>query len=299
MHATLKKAGSQRKRKMNEQQIQVLFIDASTGKPFAQTLLPAGQLPETFELSTTLTIAGQEWSVVNAEPPEAEDFRQTGTLVLTLAKISQMNPKDILYSLPTICNAIPAITPGTTRHDQHVFEIHEDDWQQTEFVSRGHREAIDAQLAEIRRIYDEASIDNGGFLAFKRLALRTHITDPISSEIPLSQLLTMLPEQQPYAGVSYPKEMGLLDGGFACKLAGMIVYGQASDGLVRTLALHNAPGEIEAAPALAPVFTSIMSRYDLYLIDWCSMTLLEPEAAAIQDYLKARQQTRLLPRTLR
>src|SRR6185437_4474023 len=191
---------------MNEQQIQVLFIYASTGKPFAQTLLPAEQLPATFELSTTLTIAGQDWSVINAEPPGAEDFRQTGRLVLTLAKISQMNPKDILYTLPTICNAIPAIATGTTRHDKHVFEIHEDDWQQTEFVSRLHREAVDAQLAEIRRIYDEASIDNGDFLAFKRLALRTHITDPISSEILLSQLLRCFQNTSPMQGFPIPKK---------------------------------------------------------------------------------------------
>jgi hypothetical protein len=76
---------------MNEQQIQILFIDASTGKSFGQTLLPASQLPQTFERSTTLTISGQNWSVINAEPARAEDFIQTGKLVLTLSKISLLS----------------------------------------------------------------------------------------------------------------------------------------------------------------------------------------------------------------
>src|ERR1043166_4858670 len=150
---------------MDEQQVQVLFIDASTGEPFGQTLIPVEHLPETFEVSTTLTISGQDWSVINAEPLRAEDFIRTGTLILTLAKISMMNPKDILYSLPTICDAIPAITPGTDRQGKNVFEIHEDDWRQTEFVSQVQKSAIDSQLAEIKRIYDEENIDNGDFLA--------------------------------------------------------------------------------------------------------------------------------------
>ncbi len=284
---------------MNNTDIHVIFVDASTGEPFAQTHLPMDQLPQTFELDTTLTIAGQDWSVINAEPPRAEDFLQSGKLVLTLAKISMMNPKDILYSLPTICNTIPALAPGTTRQGKQVFEIHEDDWQQTEFISRAHKGAINAQLAEIKRIYDEASIDNGDFLAFQRLALRTHITNPISSEIPLGQLVAVLPEQQPYDGVDYHKEMGLIAGGFAYKLANTILYGQATDGLVQTLAVHATPREREVVPALIPAFISIMSRYDLYLVDWCTLALLEPEAAALQEYLQARQQTRLLPRTLR
>lgn len=284
---------------MNEPQIQVLFIDASTGKPFGHTLLPVSQLPETFELATTMTISGQDWSVINAEPARAADFIQTGKLVLTLSKISMVNPKDILYSLPTICDALPAIAPGTTRQGKAVFEIHEDDWRQIECVSTSYRNAIDSQLAEIKRIYVEESKDNGRFLVFKHIFIRSHVTAPISSQIPLHQLLAMLPEHRPYEGVSYAKEVGLIDGGFAYKLAGLIVYGQATGGFVQTLALHAMPGERVIAPELGAALTSIMSRCDLYLIDWCTMTLLSPEAAAIQAYLQTLQQTRLLPRTLR
>jgi hypothetical protein len=171
--------------------------------------------------------------------------------------------------LPTICDAIPAIAPGTTRQGKSVFEIHEDDWRQIECISTSYRSAIDSQLAEIQRIYAEESRDNGSFLAFKHIFIRSQITAPISSEIPLSQLLAMLPEHHPYEGVSYPKEMGLIDGGFACKLAGLIVYGQAIGGFVQTLALHADPAKLEVVPELAPALSSIMSRCDLYLVDWC------------------------------
>jgi hypothetical protein len=284
---------------MDEPQVEVIFIDASTREPFGQAVLPANRLPDTFEVSTTLTISGQDWSVISAEPARAEDFIRTGKLVLTLSKISMMDPQDILYTLPTICDAIPALTPGTDRRDKQVFEIHEDDWQQVEFVSRSHQDAIDAQLAAIKRIYDEASSKSGDFLTFKNIALRSALTAPISSEIPLAQLLSRFPASTLYDGVSYPKEIGLVDGGFAFRLAGLTVYGQAIAGFVQTLALHAGPGAIEGIPELMSVLAGIMSRYDLYLVDWCTMTVLAPEAAAIQDYLQAHQHTRLLPRTLR
>src|SRR5262249_4374147 len=148
-------------------------------------------------------------------------------------------------------------------------------------------------------IYDEESIDNGDFLAFKNLALRSNLTAPISSEIPLDQLLSLFPESSRYEGVSYPKELGLIDRGFAFRPGNLIVYGQAINGFLQTFALHARPGEIEGTPELVSALTDIMRRYDLYLVDWCMMTLLSPEAEAIQHYLHARQQTRLLPRTLR
>ncbi len=272
---------------MSERQIQVLFIDASTGKAFGQALVPAERLPETFERPTTLTISGQDWSVIKAEPQRAEDILQTGKLALTLAKITRMNPKDILYSLPTICDTIPAIAPGTTRQGKNTFEIHEDDWRQIEWISTAYRSAIETQLTEIRHIYDEASVDTGSFWAFKNIFIRSQIPSPISSQIPLSQLVSLLPEHRPYDGISYLNEVELIAGGFAFGLAGLIVYGQAANGLAQTLALHAGPGAIENASEIASAFSAIMRAYDLYLVDWCAVTVLSPDTAAIQRYLQA------------
>ena len=51
--------------------IQVLFIDASTKKPFGQSDVPLTALPETFALETTMHLGNQDWQVIGAEPMTA------------------------------------------------------------------------------------------------------------------------------------------------------------------------------------------------------------------------------------
>src|SRR5579885_2574053 len=133
----------------NTRPIQVMFIDTATGKPFATVALPADHLPQSFEAETTFHLGDEEWSVAQADPMTAAEFIQTGQLTVTLAKISRVNPQDILYSLPTICDAIPAIAEGSTKLRKRVFELHEDDWRQREFISVDHRDAIEAEFASI------------------------------------------------------------------------------------------------------------------------------------------------------
>jgi predicted RNase H-like HicB family nuclease len=60
---------------------------------------------------------GQHWEVVTADPVTADVFAQSRRLVLTLRQVqaTRTDPHEILYSLPTICGAIPAIAPGTSK----------------------------------------------------------------------------------------------------------------------------------------------------------------------------------------
>jgi hypothetical protein len=66
------------------------------------------------------------------------------------------DPKPILFSLPTINDFLPAVRDSISRRDQDL-TIHEDDWRQFEALSQEFDEAINAELADIRRIYDEKS----------------------------------------------------------------------------------------------------------------------------------------------
>jgi len=43
--------------------IQVLFFEVGAVKPFAQSELPVEQLPDTFQIETTLHIGNDDWMV--------------------------------------------------------------------------------------------------------------------------------------------------------------------------------------------------------------------------------------------
>src|SRR5262245_44656630 len=109
---------------MTSKLIHVEFVDASTGQVFGAYDAPPETLPENFTIGTKLHIGEQDWDVVKAEPLTRAEYLQSGTLRLTLAKIMMMPVKDILYTLPTIYDAIPADST-TPRAGKQIFEMHE------------------------------------------------------------------------------------------------------------------------------------------------------------------------------
>jgi hypothetical protein len=51
--------------------------------------LSIANLPETFELETTLHLGDNEWTVVSAEPRTKREFASSGKLILRLRKIGR------------------------------------------------------------------------------------------------------------------------------------------------------------------------------------------------------------------
>lgn len=64
-----------------------------------------------------------------------------------------MNPDDILYSVPTLCDAIPGVVgtspPGNARR------VTEDDWRQVEFVGHSNSSYIQEQLVNLAAFKQE------------------------------------------------------------------------------------------------------------------------------------------------
>src|SRR2546423_1435250 len=109
--------------------VSVEFVDAATGLVFTRSDLPEDQLPDSFAPETTLHLGDDPWLVEGAEPSSAAEFVASGRLVLTVRRLT-VSPQDVLYSLPTICDALPVVGPAPTRVD--CLELHEDDWRQVE-----------------------------------------------------------------------------------------------------------------------------------------------------------------------
>ena len=84
------------------------LIDHATGEIFAQSEVPLESLPERFEgMETTLQVGGSDWQVVGSDPSTRAEMKKAGRVQLVLRKVVAVDPKSILFSLPTVVDALP------------------------------------------------------------------------------------------------------------------------------------------------------------------------------------------------
>ena len=78
--------------------VQVTLIDDATGAAFATTNMPPADLPESFEIATTLHLNDADWSVVHAEPRTRKEYAKPGSLTLRLRKVEMIATEAIAFS---------------------------------------------------------------------------------------------------------------------------------------------------------------------------------------------------------
>ncbi|MEV4561749.1 hypothetical protein AB0K51_32880 [Kitasatospora sp. NPDC049285] len=260
-----------------EIRILVTFIDAADGQPFARSEMPAEQLPESFEAATRLAVGGAHWEVVAAEPVRQTAWLVTGRLELTLRRIEGIDPRLIGGTLPSICAELPPLEDPTLRSDDLV--IHEDDWRQTELVSRRFRAEVEDQLDRIGAVFERSRVVGQGDRAlrvFDELHLRTRPVRPVDAPLTVDRLYQLLTPTRMFSGVALRDGQGRVADSFAAEAGPVTVYG-----------LHTVPGNLVTVLALAPTTASaadfpeladLMEQFDLLLIDWCSLRGEDPEA---------------------
>jgi hypothetical protein len=263
---------------MSDAVVRVLFVDADSEEPIGRVELPVKQLPGSFDTETTLELGDATWSVVRAEPPAAAQFARTGSLTLTLRRVESVPARDILYSLPTLCDALPPITDTAAAR----IEIHEDDWRQLELVSVGVAEVVNAELRAVRAVYDNHAVRDadGRVVGFKAIHVRTQPTAPLGAAVQVSEVLTSLPR----AMVGFRGQPGAVAGSFAGQAGRVLVYGLAVGDQASVLALRpDASPARGGEPALAIALAQLMRQCDLVLVDWCRAAVIGPDE--VGDYL--------------
>lgn len=264
--------------------IRVQFFDAATGKQFGWAEMPAEQLPESFEAATTMHLGDEDWQVVRAEPVTAADFRRTGRLrlFLTRVQIGMVDPREILYTLPTISNELPAITPGSTKLGKQVLELHEDDWRQIELVALVLQESIDGELQAIRAIYERHRTGIG----FDALHVREQVPSPLAGvRITPDDLKTALGTGAAWLdGIAFRGIAGIVADGFALRLPGApAFYGLSPGGQVAVLGLAG-DHRSGASDAMVDSLSDFAVANDLCLVDWCRCRQVLPAAGAFRQY---------------
>lgn len=239
--------------------VAVQFTDLATGKVFAKAALDPGQLPDSFEAETTMEISGKSWMVIRAEPMTRAGYTATRKLQLFLQPITveHIQPGELYYSLPTLCDAIPGVIEGSTKTDKRVLEIHEDDWRQVELVTRAQQAAVEADLAKIREIYEHKRTTSG---AFETLHVRQAVPEPLGQALTMQTLREAFPPKQDLEGLAYRGVAGVIEDAFAYETEGAFLYGQVRDGQVLACCFLKADG-VPTVPA------------DFLLVDWVRATV--------------------------
>jgi hypothetical protein len=261
--------------------VSVTFIDSSTGHAFARSDLPAAALPASFAPETTLHLGDDPWLVERAEPPTTVEALTIGRLVLTVRRLQSVPADKILYSLPTICETLPAVSP--TPVTTGSLELHEDDWRQVELVSRRLTATVDTELAAIRRVYEDDSQRDadGRIVAFRKIHTRSII--PLADPLSWPRLQGLLPAPpHEYAGVRFRRSAVVVVGSFALGFGPLTCYGITDQSRVTVLGLNltTDSGSIPVAPVEA-----VLRAFDLVIVDWCRCTVIEPGRLA--DYFQA------------
>lgn len=127
----------------------VTLIDDASDAPFAKTKMPPGDLPESFEIETTLHLDGTDWFVVHAEPQTRSEYTESRTLTLRLRKIETMPTDVISYSQLDI-------TEGFGDN----LKLSVDDWMSTTPLNSSHSNpesvGLPSPSADVEEVYEIA-----------------------------------------------------------------------------------------------------------------------------------------------
>jgi hypothetical protein len=78
--------------------VNLTLVDDATGAVFASSMMPPNDLPDSFQIDTTLHLGDDDWSVVLAEPETKAEFTKSGKLTLRLRKVKMMAPEAMSFS---------------------------------------------------------------------------------------------------------------------------------------------------------------------------------------------------------
>ena len=146
-----------------------------------------------------------------------------------------LNPKDILFSIPTISNEFPPISEEPIKADFDTF-IFDDDWRQNEFLNFSALPLIEIEIQGIRKIWDNYSkkVDEK-FTAFTECHVRKTIGEP-NLEIEFEDLLTLL--DQPKIGAVKIGDNYIADN-FSLQTANSTYYGTKTSSMVTQLCISS------------------------------------------------------------
>lgn len=187
------------------------------------------------------------------------------------ANVKTINLNDILYTTPTLENALPEFEDKV---DTSNMQFHEDDWRQIEFLSKDQKSSIDKEVAKIKDVYDNHSHKGDTYTAFKKVEVRELITQPLT--IDFSKLQTYLSDKKiTLRGVSLHNNPGQVKNGFSFSVNGIDYYGQFDETKkVKWFCIYSADSQ-ESLRSSIDKLSKLLASEKLYLVDWRQMKVFD------------------------
>lgn len=196
------------------------------------------------------------------------------------AETKLIDPKSVLFSTPTLNDALPAFQPRATSGGR-LLELHEDDWRQFEAVSAAYEREINVEFAVIREVRATATVKtkvgDRDLTAFRKIHVRKLITAPIESNVLRSRLAELADQRSEYSGLSLSGSPPVV-GGYAFRIGEIIIFGQADGERVLSVCFTSS-GSPKLDPGKAQSLADLLQKNGLTVVHWPSATTMEPRTA--------------------
>lgn len=190
-------------------------------------------------------------------------------------EIREVDPKTILFSVPTLANELPPLEPATAEPDGPYCYFHEDDWLQIELLPRETVNGVQSLVSEFKAFEEHHRTESG----WRNVFVRHHT---FSEDLPSRFTLDAISEKFAPALMG---ELYLISSGYAMRVVGgfsfeledkVWLYGHAVDGAVQSLGF--AIGAENAHNTMVETFDKLSTISPLILVDWRAMLIvIEPE----------------------
>lgn len=189
-----------------------------------------------------------------------------------------VDPHDILFSIPTLSNELAPLLPVTEQPTEADFFLHEDDWEQMEFFSADRADEVQAALSEYH-LFEAAHRTEGGWRkAYLRTLARSTVLNLSVSELASALGCSIGPAPLLHCANTLS---GQVQDGFSMALGGNVsLYGLSDAQGIPVLGVSIGP-EADNARLIA-AFVKLHASHGLILVDWRSQMLLRAANAAGQ-----------------
>ena len=198
-----------------------------------------------------------------------------------------IDPKTLSFSVATLNDALPTLDPGAEVGSRDLV-IHEDDWRQFEAVSRAFDAAIQEELSDVRRVFQEKSKIVGGRRIFSEIHIRKRVARPFSALLAWSELLAATgAETSSVAGLALAGQ-GVVKDGFSFRVGQFTLFGIRHGERVDVLCFEftRTPGLSEAE---ARRFAAFAEKSEIVVVHWPSASVLK-DSRALTNYLMQRRE---------
>lgn len=180
-----------------------------------------------------------------------------------------IDPKDILFSIPTIADDAPQTNPQSGNLTDADLLLHEDDWRQVGFFPKARLAEIQAKLTEFKAFEATHRVKSGWKKVYVRKIGPQALVNGDNAIKSLETIFGVKADKAPVVFVS-SNIIGRIANGFSVRMgSGFDLYGTADSGGIMVLAASLNGGD----QLLTEAFMKLNKSNDLILVDWRSQMI--------------------------